>query len=121
MLGATASSLALAGLSLLRGATIKARRSDPNPRHVAVSTRKVQHRNGKWVTITRVFDLRMVKSKEIRKGKPWRHNETTNARRRWLTQELVSGHHALLKGGFTVFDEASDVPSSVWGPDHAAR
>lgn len=54
------------------------------PRYAAVSARKVQHRNGKWVTITRIFDMRVIKPKEARKGKPWRHNETTNARRRWM-------------------------------------
>lgn len=58
------------------------------PRYVAVSTRKVQHRNGKWATITRIFDMRVVKPKEARKGKPWRHNETTNARRRWMMRAL---------------------------------
>lgn len=36
--------------------------------------------------LQRVLDLRNVKPREARKGKPWRHNETTNLMKRWLAQ-----------------------------------
>ena len=58
------------------------RNNDPNqPMLQGVKGGKPQPR-----ILQRVMDLRNVKPREQRKGKPWRHNETTSARLRWLRE-----------------------------------
>lgn len=64
-------------------------------RYVVVSTRvqtiahevpmldRVKGGGTKPRVLQRVMDLRNVKPREHRKGKPWRHNETTNLMKRY--------------------------------------
>jgi len=67
-------------------------REPARQRYVVVSTRTdgvmQQGKKGGRAprVLQRVMDLRNVKPREQRKGKPWRHNETTSARKRWLRE-----------------------------------
>lgn len=67
-------------------------REPARQRYVTVGTRTdgvmQQGKGGKREprTLQRVMDLRNVKPREQRKDKPWRHNETTSARKRWLRE-----------------------------------
>ncbi len=67
-------------------------RTPKRQRYVVVGTRtdgvKIQGKGGTLTprVLQRVMDLRNVKPREQRKGKPWRHNETTSARKRWLRE-----------------------------------
>lgn len=84
----------------MKDALAKARQPKKRPRYVTVSTRQQFYNNdpnrpmyqgvkgGKPQprVLQRVMDLRNVKPREQRKGKPWRHNETTSARLRWLRE-----------------------------------
>lgn len=69
-------------------------REPARQRYVVVGTRtdgvKVMGKGGKTQprVLQRVMDLRNVKPREQRKGKPWRHNETTNLMKRWREQAI---------------------------------
>lgn len=73
----------------MKDALAKARQPKKRPRYVTVSTRTdgviQQGKKGARAprVLERVMDMRNVKPREQRKGKPWRHNESTNLMKRW--------------------------------------